>query len=90
MLSRKKKILLALTVGLFVTAIAALPFSLSEFLLTPGIFISALFWPQGIHSDGLGTMGFISFVSVIWIGTLLFWSTLTYASMALLNKLSVA
>ena len=82
--------LFALTIGFIVTAIAALPFSFSEVLLTPGIFISALFWPQGIHSGGLGTIGFIFFVSVIWVGTLLFWSAIAYASMALLKKLSVA
>ena len=91
MLSRKRKLLLALSAGFIVTAIAALPFPFFEILLTPGVLFSALFWPQGIHSgSGLGTMGFILFVSCIWIGNFLFWSGITYASMALIAKLRAA
>ena len=85
---RAKKLLLSLAGGLMITAIAWLPLSSAEFVLTPGMYFASLFWPEGIHSgDGIGSYSeIVLFFSAIWLGTLLTWTALVYALLAMLQK----
>ena len=87
----KKTLLLAIAVGFCLTATAFLPIELSwvdlsDLMLRPGVYLASPLWPEGIESDPVfGVFGVLSFLSTVYIGSLLAWIVASYFVISLLR-----
>lgn len=81
--NRQMRFLVPAAIGALITSIAALPFEASGVVLLPGVLISAVAWPQGVHSDFSGVAGPMAWLSAICIGSWLTWSVLTYVVLSI-------
>jgi hypothetical protein len=48
----------------------------ADFVLWPGLAISAPIWPQGVHSDFSEPAGILAMLTIVWLGAWLAWSTI--------------
>jgi len=84
----KNKLIMSLVLGCLVTAAAFLPVAFAESLLTPGAYLAAPVWPEGTHSgNGLSAIGLVGFFSVVWLGSVLAWSIVSYAAISIFGRL---
>lgn len=75
--NRQMEFLVSGAIGALITGCAALPFDASQSVLFPGVLISLVAWPEGVHSD-FGFAGPTGWLVVICIGSWLVWSALTF------------
>jgi hypothetical protein len=75
--NRQMEFLVSGAIGTLITGCAALPFDASQSVLLPGVIISLVAWPAGVHSD-FGFVGPMRWLVVICIGSWLVWSALTF------------
>lgn len=83
---RKRRVVISLVVGALITAAAWLPLSSADMLFWPGMALASPFWPEGIESDFDGDFSIFAMFAVVWLGTFVAWSLLTYLVMALVGK----
>lgn len=81
----KKRILISIALGFVIVGITYVIPSFSNIVCLPGIYLAALFWPEGIHSD-MGIIGLAGFFSIIFLGSIFMWSALVYVSLCLLHR----
>lgn len=86
-MQRKRRVVISMVVGALITAAAWLPLPSAEMLFWPGLVLASTFWPEGIESDFSGQFDFYSMFAVIYLGTFVVWSLLTYFILALIGKL---
>lgn len=77
-MSLTKRMLLACAIGLLITAASALPWPHAEKLFWPGLAFSALFWPEGIHSDFGGDWSVVLMLGTVLVATLTVWTAISY------------
>jgi hypothetical protein len=81
-MTRRKRLVIAALVGIGAVLVAMIPVPGADLLLLPGLFVSSLFWPQGIHSShGTGPVGMVAMIATIGLGTAGFWGGVVYAVM---------
>ena len=85
-MTHKKHLAISLAIGAAVIAGGYFGVWSSDFVMIPGMYIAAPFWPQGLHSD-LGPKEVYVFLATVWLGTLLAWSVLSYGLLSLLQQL---
>lgn len=76
--------LVALTVASF------LSWTPAEYALWPGLLLSSLFWPEGIHTGDGGGGSATAFVLFSWIGAWLFWSAAFFIAGVFIRKARTA
>ena len=79
MTSRAKRLAVSIAIGVAVLLIAGLPVPYLEFLSFPGVLLAAPFWPQGIHTSGMGETGALLMIGTVYAGTIAFWAAIAYA-----------
>jgi hypothetical protein len=86
-MSRGRRFGIALLAGVVLTAAGTLPFSFAEVFVIPGLLLVTPIWPEGIHTgQGLGPAGALAFLAVMWLGSWLAWTGLTYGALSLVRK----
>ena len=85
-MSKNKRLAISLLAAAGITALAATPIPNAEFLLEPGLLLASLFWPEGIHSGGMGMASVVAMLLIVWCGTFFAWGAIAYAATALFGK----
>ena len=80
---RAKSIAISLLAGVLIPILGALLSTASDWALWPGLLLAAPFWPEGIHSDFSSSFSFVTMFLVIWGGSWICWSALTYVAIRL-------
>ena len=71
-----------------VLSVAVLPESISPLtgILFPGLIVSAIFWPEGLHS-GMRDVGVWMMFAVMYAISTIFWAIIIYALQAIARAL---
>ena len=81
-----KLILVSLTVGALVLVVGESIPAIADGIFQPGLLLAAPFWPQGFHSDFSGPADVMTMLVVIWGGSWLLWSGLTFVAVRLWSR----
>jgi len=81
----KKRLAASLLIGMMVLAAGFLPLPYADLAFWPGSILASPFWPEGIHSGFSGTASIAAMFVVIWGGTLLSWSAITYLAASVIS-----
>lgn len=81
-MTRRKRLVIAVLVGIGALLVSAIPVPGFDLLMLPGLLASSIFWPEGIHSSHFtGPVGMVVMIAIIVLGTAGFWGAVVYAVM---------